>query len=86
VLQEYVPSWARSAVLECSPWQIIAFLVGYMSQDILLTLYVGLAGTALTFLAVVPPWPFYNKNPEPWLSPHKVTSNISIDVDGQKVG
>lgn len=46
-----------------------------------MTLYVGLAGTALTFLVVVPPWPFYNKNPEPWLSPHKGTSNISIDVD-----
>lgn len=27
----------------------------------------GLAGAALTFLAVVPPWPFYNKNPQLWL-------------------
>ena len=71
-----------------SPLQIIAFLVGFMTQDIRLSLYVGLAGTALTFLVVVPPWPFYNKNPEGWLPPHNATSgiNINIDVDGQKVG
>ena len=65
--------------------QIIAFLVGYITQDIKLTVYVGLAGTALTFLAVVPPWPFYNKNPEGWLPSHSA-AGITIDVDGQKVG
>lgn len=64
---------------------IFAFFIGFMAQDIKLSLYIGLAGTALTFLVVVPPWPFYNKNPEPWLSPH-TRSNLSIDVDGQKVG
>jgi signal peptidase complex subunit 1 len=57
-----------------------------MTQDIRLTLYIGLAGTALTFLVVVPPWPFYNKNPEDWLPPHTLTSQYNIDVDGQKVG
>ena len=61
-------------------------MLGFLSQDIKLTLYVGLAGTGLTFLAVVPPWPFYNKNPEGWLPPHSATSAINIDVDGQKVG
>lgn len=67
--------------------QIVAFLVGFIAQDIKLTLYVGLAGTALTFAAVVPPWPFYNKNPEPWLPPHAAASAIQgIQVDGQKVG
>ncbi|KAH7390493.1 microsomal signal peptidase 12 kDa subunit-domain-containing protein [Pyrenochaeta sp. MPI-SDFR-AT-0127] len=65
---------------------IIAFLVGFMTQDIRLSLYIGLAGTALTFLVVVPPWPFYNKNPEGWLPAHNSTSGITIDVDGQKVG
>jgi signal peptidase complex subunit 1 len=58
-----------------------------MAQDITLTLYIGLAGTLVTFLAVVPPWPFYNKNPEPWLPPHVATSGMQgIDVDGLKVG
>ncbi|PVI02744.1 SPC12-domain-containing protein [Periconia macrospinosa] len=65
---------------------ILAFIVGFMAQDIKLSLYIGLAGTALTFLAVVPPWPFYNKNPEAWLPPHKGASTVQIDVDGQKVG
>ena len=67
--------------------QIVAFLVGFMAQDIKLSLYIGLAGTVLTFAVVVPPWPFYNKNPEPWLPPHAATSGFqSIQVDGQKVG
>jgi signal peptidase complex subunit 1 len=57
-----------------------------MAQDIRLSLYIGLAGTALTFLVVVPPWPFYNKNPEGWLPSHNAVQGISIDVDGQKVG
>ncbi|KAK7963680.1 hypothetical protein PG996_008627 [Apiospora saccharicola] len=45
----------------------IAFFVGYFMQDIALALKVGLAGTAVTFLVVVPPWPFFNKNPVKWL-------------------
>ncbi|KAF2474306.1 microsomal signal peptidase 12 kDa subunit [Lindgomyces ingoldianus] len=65
---------------------IFAFFIGFMTQDIKLTLYIGLAGTAVTFLAVVPPWPLYNKNPESWLSPHATVSGLHIDVDGKKVG
>lgn len=65
--------------------QFFAFWVGFMAQDIKLSLYIGLAGSALTFLVAVPPWPFFNKNPEPWLSP-LTRSNMSIDVDGEKVG
>jgi signal peptidase complex subunit 1 len=56
-----------------------------MAQDITLSLYIGLAGSALAFLVVVPPWPFFNKNPESWLSP-LTRSNMTIDVDGEKVG
>lgn len=72
--------------------QIIAFLIGYFTQDIRLSLIVGLAGTALTFIVVVPPWPFFNKNPEGWLpARHSTTAthttpNYNIDVDGLKVG
>jgi signal peptidase complex subunit 1 len=66
--------------------QIIAFLIGYFTQDIRLTLYAGLAGTALTFLVIVPPWPFYNKNPEGWLPARNASQGFNIDVDGQKVG
>ncbi|KAL1995318.1 hypothetical protein VTN49DRAFT_1505 [Thermomyces lanuginosus] len=47
----------------------IAFIVGYIQQDIHLTLWLGLAGTLITLLIVVPPYPFYNRNPEKWLDP-----------------
>ncbi|OCK82821.1 microsomal signal peptidase 12 kDa subunit [Lepidopterella palustris CBS 459.81] len=65
---------------------IIAFIVGYINQDIYQTLWIGLAGTTLTFFAVVPPWPFYNKNPLPWLPPHNAISGLDIEVDGKRVG
>lgn len=45
----------------------IAFIVGYFRQDIKLAVYIGLGGTALAFLAIIPPWPFYNRNPVKWL-------------------
>jgi signal peptidase complex subunit 1 len=32
-----------------------------------LAVYLGAAGTALAFVAVVPSWPFYNKDPVKWL-------------------
>lgn len=45
----------------------ISFLVGFLLQDIALALKIGLAGTGLAFLLVVPPWPFFNRNPVKWL-------------------
>ncbi|PGH28821.1 signal peptidase complex subunit 1 [[Emmonsia] crescens] len=45
----------------------IAFIVGYTYEDVHLTLWIGLAGTLITAMVVVPPWPMYNKHPEPWL-------------------
>lgn len=69
---------------------IISFLVGFSSQNIHHTLYIGLGGTALTFLIVVPPWPFFNTHPLPWL-PARTGSRaglegVSIEVDGKRVG
>ncbi|KAJ6264734.1 hypothetical protein Dda_0884 [Drechslerella dactyloides] len=46
----------------------LAFLVGFIAQDIRLTLYIALGGTALAFLAVVPAWPIYNQSPVKFLS------------------
>ncbi|KAK3638193.1 hypothetical protein LTR56_013222 [Elasticomyces elasticus] len=78
---------------------VIAFLVGFATQNIYQTLYIGLGGTAVTFLAVVPQWPFFNQHPLPWLPPKNAPKSqrntgleginmegISIEVDGQKVG
>lgn len=45
----------------------MSFLVGYFLQDIALALKIGLGGTALTLLLIVPPWPFFNRNKVEWL-------------------
>ncbi|KAI0190082.1 microsomal signal peptidase 12 kDa subunit-domain-containing protein [Astrocystis sublimbata] len=62
----------------------VSFLVGYALQDIELALKIGLGGTALTFLAIVPPWPFYNQHPVQWLpvgGPSISSSHQDIIVD-----
>lgn len=65
----------------------IAFIVGYIKQDIRLALYIGLGGTALTFLLVVPPWPFFNRHPIKWLPVGGVEKDAQdITVDGKVVG
>ncbi|KAI6812701.1 hypothetical protein KC367_g6619 [Hortaea werneckii] len=67
---------------------VVAFFAGYFTQNIYNTLYTGLGGTALTFLLVVPPWPFYNQHPQPWLPPktgRQAWQGVSIEVDGKKV-
>ncbi|KAL2809470.1 microsomal signal peptidase 12 kDa subunit-domain-containing protein [Aspergillus granulosus] len=65
---------------------VIAFLVGYIFQDLHLTLWTGLAGTVLTGLVVIPPWPFYNKHPEKWLAPLPGgPGGAGVVVDGVKV-
>jgi len=65
----------------------IAFVVGFFLQDIKLALYIGLTGTVLTFVVVVPPWPFLNRNPVRWLpvAGSEVASQ-GITVDGKVVG
>ncbi|KAG0162364.1 hypothetical protein DFQ30_002227, partial [Apophysomyces sp. BC1015] len=40
----------------------------YASQSLQVTLAVFSAGLIATVLAVLPPWPMYNKNPQPWLA------------------
>ncbi|KAI5365446.1 Putative signal peptidase complex subunit Spc1/SPCS1 [Septoria linicola] len=70
----------------------VAFLIGFSTQNIYNTLYIGLGGTALTFLIVAPPWPYFNQKPLHWLPPRTTTQGamqglqgIHIEVDGKKV-
>ena len=68
-------------------FQIIAFVSGLILQNIHVTLWVGLAGTALTFLIVVPPYPFYNRNQLRWLPGGGISGSLAgVEVDGRKVG
>jgi len=65
----------------------IAFIVGYFLQDIKRALLIGLGGAVLTFLLVVPPWPFFNRHPVEWLPVGgRETSSQGIVVDGKLVG
>ncbi|KAB2578893.1 putative microsomal signal peptidase 12kda subunit protein [Lasiodiplodia theobromae] len=60
---------------------IVAFVVGYSTQDIALALRILLGGAALTFVAVVPPWPFFNKNPVDWQPPQSAgLGGVEIEV------
>jgi len=55
---------------------VLALVIGYVKQDIYLTLWVGLGGTVLTMLAVVPPWPFYNQHPQRFLPSAKTMASM----------
>jgi len=55
---------------------VLALIIGYVKQDIYLTLWVGLGGTVLTMLAVVPPWPFYNQHPQRFLPSGKTMASM----------
>ncbi|KAF7558640.1 hypothetical protein G7046_g5520 [Stylonectria norvegica] len=62
---------------------LLSFVVGYILQDIKLAVYVGLAGTALTFLVVVPPWPFYKTQPAKWLRAGSTGTELKVDRTSQ---
>ena len=65
-------------------WQLVAFILGFALQNVYVTLWVGLGGAALTFLIVVPPYPFYNKSPLNWL-PGGGIAGTGIEIDGKKI-
>ncbi|KAL5604675.1 hypothetical protein BROUX41_001974 [Berkeleyomyces rouxiae] len=50
-----------------SVFGILAFIYGYVYQDIRAALFIVLGGAIVTLLLVVPPWPMYKRNPVKWL-------------------
>jgi len=77
--------WLATALL--ATVGIISFISGFILQDIKLALYIGLGGTILTFLLIVPPWPFLNRRPVRWLpvAGGELQSH-GVTVDGKVVG
>lgn len=61
----------------------LSFVVGFFLQDIKLAVYLGLAGTAVTFLVVVPPWPFFNRHPVKWLQRSDHTHTTITEKTGE---
>jgi len=71
-----------TAILTLS--SIVALIIGFVQQDIYLTMWIGLAGTALAMLLAVPPWPVYNQNPQPWLGSKAILPPGGIVVGGKQ--
>jgi len=61
---------------------VLALIAGFLQQDIYLTMWIGLAGTALAMLLVVPAWPVFNQNPQPWLGAKTALPPGGIVVGG----
>ncbi|KAJ7226981.1 microsomal signal peptidase 12kDa subunit [Mycena pura] len=46
---------------------VISFIVGFALQSLQITFGIFSASTLLLALAVVPPWPLFNRHPTQWL-------------------
>nr|XP_009933506.1 PREDICTED: signal peptidase complex subunit 1-like [Opisthocomus hoazin] len=46
---------------------IIGFIYGYITEQFGWTVYIVMAGFALSCLLTLPPWPMYRRNPLKWL-------------------
>ncbi|KAK2628626.1 hypothetical protein QTJ16_001729 [Diplocarpon rosae] len=76
--------WLTTALL--ATFGAVAFIVGFVKEDIKLALRIGLAGSALTLLMVVPPWGFFKRHPVKWLPvADKGTHSQGTIVDGMVV-
>lgn len=64
---------------------LLAFIIGFVQQNIYYTLWVGLGGAAIAFLVVVPPYPFYNRAPERWLPKRSGIAGSGIEIDGKRI-
>lgn len=47
----------------------LSLVVGFLLSDLLYTLVLGVATFVAAFVAVIPPWPHYRKNPLKFRSP-----------------
>lgn len=62
------------------PTQLLTFLIGYFTQNIQYAVWTMAGGAGVVFLAVVPPWPWYNKHPESWLPSQDELAGLSISM------
>jgi len=67
-----------------STFGVISFLVGYTTGNVYNALWAGLGGAIITLLAVVPPWPIYNRNPVTWLPARKIAGYWVEQPDAKK--
>ncbi|CAK5006960.1 unnamed protein product [Meloidogyne enterolobii] len=76
----YLPEWLQNlSTVILVVHGVLGFIAGYMVQQLSVTIYTVGIGFAISCLVVLPPWPFYRRNPLNW------QPNPQKDVDnGQK--
>ncbi|XP_041377840.1 signal peptidase complex subunit 1-like [Gigantopelta aegis] len=61
----------------------VGFIWGYICQQFSQTMYILIAGFALSCLLTLPPWPMYRKKPLQWQK-HKVESETDTTTPSQQ--
>ncbi|KAF5395811.1 Signal peptidase complex subunit 1 [Paragonimus heterotremus] len=56
---------------------LIAFPLGYYKEMLSVSVYTLLAGTALSAIIVLPPWPCFRRHPLKWQKPLSTAGDLS---------
>ncbi|KAK9900102.1 SPC12-domain-containing protein [Cystobasidium minutum MCA 4210] len=59
---------------------LIAFVVGFILQDLRITMGIYATGFLTTLLVVVPPWNMYRQNPIKWLPAQSVSEGQDTSI------
>lgn len=65
---------------------LVALAAGYMTASYRLMLLIYVVGAGVTFLLVVPDWPFFNRNPLEWLDPKEADTPSIRAKEGDSLG
>nr|XP_020652369.1 signal peptidase complex subunit 1 [Pogona vitticeps] len=60
---------------------VIGFIYGYITEQFGWTVYIVMAGFALSCLLTLPPWPIYRRNPLKWLPVQESTTDDKKPAD-----
>ncbi|CAB4010291.1 signal peptidase complex subunit 1 [Paramuricea clavata] len=63
---------------------ICGFCWGYYKQQFHLTVLILLAGFLLSCIIVLPPWPFYRRDPLQWQKPRDTAEKSEAKKDARK--
>lgn len=64
---------------------ILTVILGFLSQSILVSLYVSLGSLVAALLLIVPAWGKFNQHPVKWLEPRGLENVGEIRVDMSSV-
>jgi signal peptidase complex subunit 1 len=65
----------RAVTVILTAFAAVSFVVGYAMSDFSLMVKINGAGLALALAVALPPWPFFRRNPLPWLQPLEVAES-----------